>query len=113
MAKVAIQAVNTASGSTNRRGDFIPSRDADNKIIYTDKIRIRVVNPDDGYLLPATLSASKVAKIAEGFDNLRTVEGVEYRLRDDSVTEFKATDTMPKAVIGTYSPARPLLNIAL
>ena len=113
MAKVDIQAVNTASGSTNRRGDFIPTRNEDNQIVYTNRIRIRVINPDADYLLPATISASKVAKISEVFKNLRTVEGVEYRLRDDSVTEFKATDTMPSAVIGTYSPASPTHSIAL
>ena len=111
--KVDLQAVNTVSGSTNRKGDFVPSRDEDDKIIYTNRIRIRVVNPASSYELPATISASKVAKISESFDNLRTVDGVEYRLREDSVTTFKATDTKPSAMLGTYVPASPIVSMSL
>lgn len=111
--KVNLQAVNTVSGSTNRKGDFIPSRDEDDKIIYTNRIRIRVIDPADSYELPSTLSASKVSKISESFDNLRTVEGVEYRLREDSISTFKATDTKPAALLGTYVPASPTVSMSL
>ena len=118
MAKVDITAVNTAKGSseTNRRtGEviFTPRRDSDDNILYTDNIRIKVIDPSADYQLPATLSASKVSKIAESFDKLRTVEGVDYRLREDSVSVFKATDSKPTAFVGTYVPASKTVSIAL
>ena len=100
-----IKCVNTAKGSTNRKGEFTLDLDADKKPIWTKSIRVTYVSITDDFEPEVVLNSDRLVKWQEAKPQLSLVPNVAYHLQDDSVTEFKATDTKPRAVSATYRPA--------
>ena len=98
---------NTQIGTKNRQGDWIPERNDDGKIIYSNAIRITIDNPTDDYQFPSTLESSRISDFArakaEAGETLKSSNSA-YRLDPESVKEFKATDDMPHALQAIYKP---------
>jgi hypothetical protein len=98
---------NTPVGTKNRQGDWIPERDDDGKIIYSNSIKITIDNPTDDYQFPSSLESSRISDIAaaksEAGETLKTSNSA-YRLDTESVQEFEATDDMPHALQAIYRP---------
>ena len=92
-----------------RNQKVVPKRDDDDNIIYTNRVRISIENPPDGYEFPPTLELSRIqdwakAKSKEG-ETLRFVTR-DYRIIADSLREFEATDDMPEMISQTYAPVK-------
>ena len=92
-----------------RNQKVVPKRDDDDNIIYTNRVRISIENPPDGYEFPPTLALSRIqdwakAKSKEG-ETLRFVTR-DYRIIADSLREFEATDDMPEMISQTYAPVK-------
>jgi len=98
---------NTASGATNRVGDFVRERDADGKTIYTTNLRVTTSQVDRNF--PAVITAKKVAEIAKASTKLKqtlnVVDGVDYRLNGEPTTFEESDDgSLPSAMVAFYKP---------
>ena len=92
-----------------RNQKVVPVRDDADKLVYTNKVRISIQNPPDGYEFPPTLELSRIqdwadTKSKEG-ETLRFVKR-DYRAINDSLTEFEATDDKPEMISLTYAPVK-------
>ena len=99
---------NTQTGTTNRKGEWIPNRNDDGDIIYSNKLRITVENPSSDFSFPDSLESSRISDFAkakaEAGETLKTSNSA-YRLVNDSISDFEATDSMPAATTAVYRPA--------
>ena len=106
-----IRISNTARGTVNpRTQQFITERDSEGNVNYTNSIRVTFVEPKESFDVPHTIEQNRLTKFQEAKASLKLAEGVDYRLDSESVTEFDATDEMPKAVSATYRPMAQLIS---
>ena len=103
---------NTQTGTLTKKGKWIPNRNDDGDIIYSNKIRITVENPPTDFVFPDSLESSRISGFAtakaEAGETLKTSNSAYRIQRDDdgepSITEFEATDAMPAAITAVYKP---------
>ena len=106
-----IRISNTARGTVSKRTqEFITERDSNGKVNYTNSVRITFVEPKSTFECPLTIEQARMLKFQEAKASLKLAEGVDYRLDSESITEFDATEEMPKAVSATYRPMAQLLS---
>jgi hypothetical protein len=99
-----IKCVNTAKGSTDRRGKFTLDLDKDDKPVFTKSLRVTYVSTTDDFEPEAMLQSERLAKWQEAKPQLSLVPNTNYVLVEDSVTDWDATETKPSAVSCTYRP---------
>jgi len=98
---------NTASGATNRVGDFVRKLDADGKTIYTSNLRATTTQVDRNF--SPVITAKKIAVIAKASaklkQSLNVVDGVDYRLSGEPITFDESDDgSLPSAMVAYYKP---------
>ncbi len=106
-----IRISNTARGTVSKRTqEFVPERDSEGLVQYTNSIRITFVEPKSSFECPQTIEQTRLTKFQDAKASLKLVDGVDYRLDSESVTEFDATDEMPRAISATYRPLAQLIS---
>jgi len=106
-----IRISNTARGTVSKRTqEFIPERNSEGLVNYTNSIRVTFVEPKSTFECPSTIEHTRLTKFQDAKASLKLAEGVDYRLDSESITEFDATEEMPKAVSATYRPMAQLLS---
>ena len=102
---ITLHARNTLVGTTNRRGEFVPAKDENNKLVYSSNLGVTFRNADKSFEPPVALSADIVRNIQKSFPKIKNVsENGDSVIEDDSITHFKATGTNPEALGVTYKP---------
>ena len=109
---ITLHARNTLVGTTNRRNEFVPAKDDDGKLVYSNNLGVTFRNVDKTYEQPTVLSAAFVRNIQQSFPKIKNVTlDVDYVLIEDSLTHFKATDSKPQAIAVTYKAQAPDIGL--